>query len=111
MRNPSHFQSCRNGLFTTFLLLSLPAVSIAQQLTFDLPKSKYGLPVVNDVAIYKKIVAADPDNELVDMRAILPDAQFDVTYAHTNNFLKRKLVPHSRRIHAKTSCTRHSAGT
>jgi D-alanyl-D-alanine dipeptidase len=80
-------------LATAILSLSLPSAAIAQQPTYDLPKSKYGLPVVNDVTIYQKIVAANPDNELVDIRQILPDAQFDVTYAHTNNFLKRKLYP------------------
>ncbi|GAB2561308.1 M15 family metallopeptidase [Spirosoma aerophilum] len=61
--------------------------------TYNLPKSKYGLPVVNDVQIYRKIVATDPDNELVDMRTLIPDAQFDVTYATTNNLVKRKLYP------------------
>ncbi len=49
--------------------------------------------MVSDVSIYEKIVAADPDNELVDMRQILPEAQYDVTYADTTNFLKRKLYP------------------
>ncbi|QMW00516.1 M15 family metallopeptidase [Spirosoma foliorum] len=74
-------------------LLGLFTTTLAQTTTYDLPKSKYGLPVVNDVNIYKKIVAADPANELVDMRQILPQAQFDVTYADTTNFLKRKLYP------------------
>lgn len=79
---------------STFLLCLSVSVSLpAQQLKFDLPKSKYGLPIVGDVRIYEKIVAADPDNELVDMHQILPDAQYDVTYADTTNFLKRKLYP------------------
>jgi D-alanyl-D-alanine dipeptidase len=86
-------RSYSTGLLTAFLSLSLLASALAQTTTYDLPKSKYGLPVVNDVTIYKKIVAADPDNELVDMRQILPSAQFDVTYADTTNFLKRKLYP------------------
>ncbi|MVM31610.1 D-alanyl-D-alanine dipeptidase [Spirosoma sp. HMF4905] len=84
---------CSTGLLAYFLSLGLLSPLLAQPMTYDLPKSKYGLPVVNDVKIYKKIVTADPDNELVDMRQILPDAQFDVTYADTTNFLKRKLYP------------------
>lgn len=82
-----------NGLLVGCLWLGLLPSGLAQQTTYELPKSKYGLPVVNDVSIYKKIVASDPNNELVDMRQILPDAQFDVTYAHTNNFMKRQLYP------------------
>jgi D-alanyl-D-alanine dipeptidase len=81
------------ALVTSLLLPGLITSTRAQQPTYDLPKSKYGLPVVNDVEIYKKIIATDPNNELVDMRQILPNAQFDVTYAKTTNFLKRKLYP------------------
>ncbi|WP_020596915.1 M15 family metallopeptidase [Spirosoma panaciterrae] len=84
----------KSTCLSTFLLCLSVSISLpAQQLKFDLPKSKYGLPVVGDVRIYEKIVAADPDNELVDMHQILPDAQYDVTYADTTNFLKRKLYP------------------
>lgn len=75
------------------LLIGGSVAGLAQPATYNLPKSKYGLPVVNDVSVYRKIVATDPDNELVDMRQLLPDAQFDVTYAKTTNFLKRKLYP------------------
>ncbi|AUD03729.1 M15 family metallopeptidase [Spirosoma pollinicola] len=74
------------GLLTSALAQPTPT-------TFNLPKSKYGLPVVNDAGIYKQLVATDPDNELVDMRTLIPDAQFDVTYATTNNLVKRKLYP------------------
>lgn len=85
------------GLFCriapVLLLVGLGTSVRAQPLSFDLPKSKYGLPVVSDVNIYTKIIAADPNNELVDMRQIIPDAQYDVTYADTTNFLKRKLYP------------------
>ena len=80
-------------LFIAFLLVGELSSTAAQPLSFNLPRSKYGLPVVSDVKIYKKIIMADPDNELVDMHRILPDAQFDVTYADTTNFLKRKLYP------------------
>lgn len=63
----------------------------AQNPEIVLPKSKYGLPVVNDPEIYKKIVRLSPDDELLDMRKLLPDAQFDVTYATSNNDHKRPL--------------------
>jgi D-alanyl-D-alanine dipeptidase len=75
-----------------FLLLPL-SVFAQKQLQFDLPLSKYGLPVVSDVEIYKKIVRADPDNELIDLRKLIPDAKFDVRYATADNLIKRPLYP------------------
>lgn len=56
-----------------------------------LPVSKYGLPIVNDAAIYKKLVRANPDNELLDLRELIPSAHFDVTYADTTNEFHRPL--------------------
>lgn len=78
-------------LFLCFLLL--PLRSKTQVLTSDLPVSRYGLPVIKGANVYAQMVSADPENELVDMRKLLPDAQYDVTYAGTNNFLKRKIYP------------------
>jgi len=75
------------------LLLLLPSCGLAQMPSFDLPKSKYGLPVVNDVEIYKKIVQVDPNNELVDLRELIPNAQFKVTYATAENLVHRPLYP------------------
>ncbi|MFZ9503030.1 MAG: M15 family metallopeptidase [Cyclobacteriaceae bacterium] len=67
--------------------------TVAQAPTNPLPLSRYGLPVVKGSEVYVQMVGADPENELLDMRQLLPDAQFDVTYAGTNNFLKRKIYP------------------
>ena len=76
-----------------FILIIFTACHSQQTLKLDLPLSKYGLPVVNDVNIYKKIVKADADNKLLDMRSLTPDAQFDVTYATPNNLIKRAVYP------------------
>ncbi len=64
-----------------------------QELNISLPKSKYGLPVVNDVEIYQKIVRANPDNELIDLKKFIPDARFDVKYATSDNLIGRPLYP------------------
>lgn len=93
MRNPSCPGSRFRGLFVALSGLLWSSFAFAQPVIDDLPKSKYGLPVVSDVNVYRKIVLADPDNELVDMRALIPDAQFDVTYAGPRNLLNRKLYP------------------
>jgi D-alanyl-D-alanine dipeptidase len=80
------------SIYCLFLLLPFTVLA-QQQPKFDLPISKYGLPVVNDVEIYKKIVRANPDNELLDLRKLIPDAKFDVRYATADNLIKRPLYP------------------
>ena len=74
-------------------LFILPLFTSGQEPVVDLPVSRYGLPVIKGAHVYQKMVEVDSENELVDMRALLPQARFDVTYAGTNNFLKRKIYP------------------
>ncbi|MCB0688221.1 MAG: M15 family metallopeptidase [Saprospiraceae bacterium] len=65
----------------------------AQIPDLKLPISKYGLPVVKGVRTYKAIVKSDPENQLIDLRDIIPDAKYDVRYSTTNNLLGRVLYP------------------
>lgn len=62
-----------------------------QTSSIELPRSSYGLPIVNDPEIYKKLVRANPQNQLIDLREWIPEAQFNVTYADTNNDFHRPL--------------------
>ena len=72
-----------------FLLVPLSA----QDSGLKMPVSKYGLPVVKGAKVYQKIVELNPDNQLVDLRDIIPDAIFDVRYATANNLIGRPLYP------------------
>ena len=80
----------RKKLCFVFCLLFGGAL-FSQELTFNLPKSKYGLAVVNDPEIYKKVAQSNPENQFLDLRQLIPEAKFDVTYAGTNNDYKRPL--------------------
>lgn len=75
------------GLTISFCVLS------AQVPDRKMPVSKYGLPVVKGAKTYQRIVESDPDNILVDLRQIIPDAKFDVRYATANNLIGRPLYP------------------
>lgn len=75
-----------------FLLATIHGIS-AQSIIEDLPVSRYGLPVIRGKEVYERMTRSDRENELVDMRKLLPEAQFDVTYAGEHNFLKRKIYP------------------
>ena len=75
----------KNIFILGLLLLSSPVFS--QQI----PLNKYGLPVVNDMALYKAIVASDPAQALVRVT----DFATDVRYATPDNFTKTVLYPYS----------------
>lgn len=66
---------------------------LAQPNADKLPISKYGLAVVKGTKVYREIVLSNHDNELVDLRNIIPDAKFDVRYATANNLIGRPLYP------------------
>lgn len=66
---------------------------MAQSDGMEIPISKYGLPVINDIKIYKKHVENNSDNRLLDVRGMISDARFIITYASEANFLKRKIYP------------------
>jgi zinc D-Ala-D-Ala dipeptidase len=83
----------RRILWVFFLFI--PGWLMAQAPDFKMPLSKYGLPVVKGNKVYEKIVLADPENQLVDLREIIPDARFDVRYATANNLIGRPLYPSS----------------
>lgn len=79
--------------FSTLWFIAAPLFVYAQISESDLPKSAYGLPVVNQVALYETIVRANPDNALVDLRGFIPHAKFDIRYAGSNNLIGRPLYP------------------
>ena len=65
----------------------------AQTEVSEIPISRYGLPVINDIRVYKAQVAKNPENRLMDVRGMIRDARFIITYATDQNFLKRKIYP------------------
>lgn len=77
--------------FASFWAAYIPAPAIGQ--TLHLPVSKYGLEVVRGAEVYEQMVLMDSQNKLIDLKGIIRDAKFDITYAGVNNFLKRKIYP------------------
>jgi D-alanyl-D-alanine dipeptidase len=59
----------------------------------DIPKNRYGLRVVPDLATYRAVVARDPEKRLVDLSDAIPGIAIDVRYATSNNFMKKQLYP------------------
>jgi D-alanyl-D-alanine dipeptidase len=78
----------------SLLLLMMPGFHplFAQQI----PLNHYGLPVVNSPALYRQQVAADSNQQLVDVTRYIPGIRTDVRYATTHNFTQQVLYPHPR---------------
>ncbi len=66
-----------------------PVLIVAQQI----PVNEYGLPVVDNPALYQQRVAADSNRQLVDLETYIPDIILDIRYATANNFMHQQLYP------------------
>lgn len=53
----------------------------------DSTKNKYGLFVVSNPNQYEKLVNADTNNALVNLKDYIPKIKLDIRYATSNNFL------------------------
>ncbi len=72
---------------TSFIFICLfLAASYAQ----EIPNNKYGLPVVNDFALYQEQIKKDSAKALIDIEKFIPGLFIDVRYASENNFAKTK---------------------
>lgn len=60
-----------------------------------IPLNKYGLPVVNTVALYKELVSADSNQAFVNIMTYIPGIRKDIRYATTNNFTHKVLYPYA----------------
>ena len=58
-----------------------------------IPSAYPPLPVVRDAAVYRQQVRAQPENELVNLTAVVPDLCLDIRYATTDNLLGEPLYP------------------
>ncbi len=55
------------------------------------PRNRYDLPVVPDVATYERLIQLDADNRLVDLASL--GIPLDIRYATADNFMKKPLYP------------------
>jgi zinc D-Ala-D-Ala dipeptidase len=63
------------------------------------PLSKYGIPVIKDIAMYEATVKEDSNKQMVEIKSLIPNIVYDLKYATDRNFMRRNMYP------AKTSYT------
>lgn len=73
--------------FTTLVFIFL---FITANYAQEIPKNRYGLPVVSNVALYQDQIKKDSAKELIDLEKFIPNLFIDVRYATENNFAKTK---------------------
>lgn len=54
-------------------------------------QNKYGLYVIENKDSYKRSVAQDSSKQMIELRSLIPDIAYDLRYATTNNFMRRKM--------------------
>ena len=57
------------------------------------PVSKYGIPVIKDVAMYETTVKADSNKQMVEIKTLVPGIVYDLKYATDKNFMRRNMYP------------------
>lgn len=53
--------------------------------------NQYGLLVIEDYKVYKKIALKNPESIMMDLRKVIPNAIIDLKYGTTDNFMNRIL--------------------
>lgn len=59
----------------------------------SIPLNRRGLTVVEDRALYQRLVSLDPDKRMEDLRGVDPSIVLEIRYATADNFMKRVLYP------------------
>ena len=54
-------------------------------------QNKYGVYVIENKDSYKRSIAQDSTKQMVELRSLIPDITYDLRYATTNNFMRRKM--------------------
>ena len=80
----------RHFLLTVGLVLNAAAI-FAQPV--EPPLSKYGVPVIKDIAMYENTVKADSNKQMVEIKSLAPGIVYELKYATDKNFMRRNMYP------------------
>jgi D-alanyl-D-alanine dipeptidase len=58
-----------------------------------IPKNEYGLEIVDNETLYKKIIFIDSNQKMVSVREYIPKIVLHLQYATKNNFAQRAMYP------------------
>lgn len=70
-----------------FVLIAFLALQFANTAIAQKP------PMLNSYRDYKRSVSAQPAKQMIELKTAIPKIQYDLKYATTNNFMKRRMYP------------------
>lgn len=80
------------ALQRNILLLFMLIFFHLHELTAQEPGVKrYGVAVIDQLSLYRQQVQADSSKKMVELQSLMPQLQYDLRYASTNNFMHRKM--------------------
>lgn len=53
--------------------------------------NRYGVSVIDNIMTYRQLAQADPAKKMVELQSLIPGLRYDLRYATTNNFMKRRM--------------------
>lgn len=74
-------------------LLLVSSGSVLQAQAVQPPVGKYGIPVIKEVAMYDATVKADSNNQMAELKSVIPGLVYDLRYASDKNFMRRNMYP------------------
>lgn len=54
-------------------------------------QNKYGVSVIDNKDSYKRSITQDSSKAMVELKALVPDIVYDIRYATTNNFARKRM--------------------
>lgn len=91
MRNKLQKAFCSTWSIVLFFLTAPFLPTTAQDSSYTRPA------VTSRYEDYKKQVKENSSKEMVELKSLIPGLQYDLRYASSNNFMKRKMYPASTR--------------
>lgn len=59
-------------------------------------QQKKALKVINSLKVYQNTYVRDPNQELIELKKMIPDLMLDIRYATANNFMKQVMYSQAR---------------
>lgn len=77
------------------IIFALISFSTSNSFAQDIILNKYGLWVIKDTKTFNATIKADSNKQMKNIKKLIPDIFLDLRYTTVNNFMHRKLYPHT----------------
>ena len=79
-----------NKILQRFRIFIVPCLFIFNHAN-TFAQNRYGVNVIENKDSYKRSIARDSSKKMVELRSVIPDIVYDLRYATTNNFMRRRM--------------------